>query len=355
MNGSSDIRIGLVGYGLGGAAFHAPLIAAVPGLRLAAIVTRDVARRAEAARMHPEARLVDAVERLWDGPDRPDLVVVATPNRTHVPLARAALEAGLPVVVDKPLAATPDDARGLVAEARRRGRLLTVFQNRRWDGDFLTVQRLVADGALGAVHRLESRFERWRPTPKPGWREHGAPEEAGGILYDLGSHLVDQALVLLGPVTRVYAELDRRRPGVEVDDDAFVALTHASGARTHLRMSAVAAQGGPRLRVLGSRAAYVKQGLDVQEAALRARGRADAPDWGAEPPERWGWLGSDDDARPVPTERGDWRRFYAGVAAALRAGAPPPVDPLDAVTVLEVIAAARRSAAEGCAVELGVE
>jgi predicted dehydrogenase len=344
---SADLRVGLIGYGLAGAAFHAPLIDAVPGLRLAAIVTRDAERRAQAARAHPGARLVDAAERLWEGTDRPDLVVVATPNRTHVPLARAALEAGLPVVVDKPLAATPDEARDLAVDARRRGLLLTVFQNRRWDGDFLTVRRLVADGALGAVHRVESRFERWRPTPKPGWRERGAPEEAGGILYDLGSHLVDQALVLSGPVTRVYAELDRRRPGVEVDDDAFVALTHPSGVRSHLHMSAVAAQPGARMRLLGSRAAYTKLGLDVQEDALRRGERPDRPGWGEEPAERWGVVGAGDELRPVRPEPGAYQAFYASLVTALRDGAPPPVNPEDAVAGLEVIEAARRSAAYG--------
>src|SRR5690606_12242015 len=144
---------------------------------------------------------------------------------------------------------TFSEGRRLVQEARHRERLLTVFHNRRWDGDFLTLRGLLADGALGEPYRFESRFDRWRPTPKPGWRELGAPEEAGGLLYDLGSHLIDQALVLFGPVSHVYAELDRRRPGVEVDDDAFVALTHASGTRSHLFMSVLAAQPGPRFRM----------------------------------------------------------------------------------------------------------
>jgi predicted dehydrogenase len=178
--------------------------------------------------------------------------VVAAPNRAHVPLARTAIDLGKAVVVDKPLALTAAEGRALVDAARARGVLLTVFQNRRWDGDLLTVRRLLTEGALGDVYRFESRFERWRPTPKPGWRESGAPEEGGGVLVDLGSHLVDQAASCSGPVSQVYAELDRRRPGVQVDDDAFVALTHASGVRSHLWMSAVAAQLGPRLRVLGA-------------------------------------------------------------------------------------------------------
>ncbi|HEU4698924.1 MAG TPA: Gfo/Idh/MocA family oxidoreductase [Gemmatimonadales bacterium] len=359
---ADPLRVGLIGYGLAGRSFHAPLVAATPGLRLAAVVTRDAERRAQAAREHPAAALVGTADALWALGDRLDVVVIAAPNRAHVPLATAALEAGLAVVVDKPLAATAADGRRLLEAARRHGRLLTVFQNRRWDGDFLTVRRLVADGALGAVHRFESRFERWRPVPKPGWRERAAPEEAGGVLYDLGSHLVDQALCLFGPVARVYAELDRRRPGAAVEDDAFVALEHASGVRSHLWMSAVAAQPGPRFRVLGSRAAYVKHGLDGQEARLRAGERPPAPaaagagapadDWGVEPRERWGTLGAEGAVAPVETARGDWRRFYAGLVAALRAGAPPPVDPADAVAGLAVLEAARRSAAGGGAVSL---
>jgi predicted dehydrogenase len=338
--------VGLIGYGLAGAAFHAPLIAATPGLGLAAVVTSNAERARQARAEHPGVEVADSAERLWERADELDLVVVASPNRSHVPLALAALEAGLAVVVDKPLAATAADARRLVDEARSRGLLLTVFQNRRWDGDFLTLRRLLAEGALGGVHRFESRFERWRPTPKPGWRERGDPAEAGGALYDLGSHLVDQALVLFGPVRHVYAELDRRRPGVEVDDDAYVALTHASGVRSHLWMSAVAAEHAGRFRVLGSRAAFVKGGLDVQEEALR-RGRWPGNHgWGEEPPERWGRLGAGEEWVSVPTERGAWPEFYAGVAAALRDGAPPPVDPADAVAGLEVIEAARRSAAE---------
>jgi predicted dehydrogenase len=348
MTKGAELRVALVGYGVGGAAFHAPCIAVTAGLRLAAIVTGDPQRRERATRDHPGARIVPKAEQLWEGAADLDLVVVASPNRSHVPLARAALAAGLPVVVDKPLAPSAAEGRALVEEARRRGLVLTVFQNRRWDGDFLTLRRLLAEGTLGEVTRLESRFERWRPTPKPGWRERGGPEEAGGILFDLGAHLIDQALVLFGAPARVYAEVDRRRPGVEVDDDVFVALEHAGGVRSHLWMSAVAAQLGPRLRVLGSRGAYTKYGLDVQEDALRNRGeRPGGPGWGEEPPELWGTVGDGDDLRRVRTEAGTYPRFYADVVAALRDGAPPPVDPLDAVAVLEVIEAARRSAAEG--------
>jgi scyllo-inositol 2-dehydrogenase (NADP+) len=352
MNRSDDIRVALIGYGLAGSAFHAPLIATTPGMRLAFVVTSNADRAGQAREAYPGVEIVQSAQRLWERAKEIDLVVVASPNRTHVPLALTALDAGLATVVDKPLAATAADARRLVDEARARGLLLSVFQNRRWDGDFLTLRRLLAEGALGDVHRFESRFERWRPTPKQGWREHGDPAEAGGVLYDLGSHLVDQALVLFGPATHVYAELDRRRPGVEADDDAFVALTHASGVRSHLWMSSVSADDDGRLGVLGSRAAYVKSGLDVQEAVLRAGGRPGGADWGAEPPERWGRLGAGETWEPVPTERGDYPAYYAAIAAALRDGTPPPVDPADAIATLAIIEAARRSAADRAVIPL---
>ena len=345
-----DLRVGLIGYGLAGAAFHAPLIAVTRGLRLAAIVTGNPDRQRQAAAEHPRARIVESAERLWERPGELDLVVIATPNRTHVPLALEALAVGLPVVVDKPFAPTAEEARRVVEEARRRQLLLTVFQNRRWDGDFLTVQGLLGAGAVGRPHRFESRFERWRPTPKAGWRELGAPEEAGGILYDLGSHLIDQAVHLFGPVSLIYSELDHRRPNVKVDDDAFVALHHTSGVRSHLWMSALAAQPGPRMRLLGDQAAYTKYGLDVQEDALRSGARPANSSWGEEPAERWGLLGAGDDVRSVRTEPGAYQKFYAGVASALREGHAPPVDPDDAVEGLAIIEAARLSATEGRAI-----
>jgi scyllo-inositol 2-dehydrogenase (NADP+) len=349
---TTPLRVGLIGYGLAGSAFHAPLIATTPGLRLQKVVTASPERRAQLHREHPDARAVDNIGQLLADPAALDLVVVASPNNTHVPMARAALEAGLPAVVDKPLAATAAEAHALATLAADRDLLLTVFQNRRWDADFLTVQQLLTDGALGTVHRYESRFERWRPQVTPGWRESPDPTEAGGILYDLGSHLVDQTLHLFGPAVHVYAEIDARRPGAAVDDDAFLALTHSSGVRSHLWMSALAAQFGPRFRVLGERSAYTTYGLDPQEDALRAGQRPGRPDWGAEAERDWGVLGTLEDAKPYPSLPGDYPAFYAGVAAALHEGAPAPVNPYDSVAMLTILEAARRSAAEGRTVAL---
>jgi predicted dehydrogenase len=309
------------------------------------IVTASLERRERARREHPAARVVDRVDAVFASPSGHDLVVVATPNSTHVPLALAALVAGRSVVVDKPFAPTAEEARRVVAEARRRGLFLSAYHQRRWDSDILTLRRLIAEGSLGDVLRFESRFERWRPVLKGGWRESDAPGGAGGLLYDLGSHLVDQALHLFGPVVRVYAELDRRRAGINVDDDVFLALTHASGVRSHLWASALAGQLGPRMRALGTRAAYVKVHSDGQEAALLAGGRPDRPDWGVEPHARWGVLGVGDTASPVRSEPGAYQHYYAGVVASLRHGVSPPVDPDDAVAGLEIMAAAQRSAA----------
>lgn len=345
-------RVGVIGYGLAGAYFHAPFIAATPGLELAMVVTRDPARRAQAARDYPGIRVVDSPDEIWRASPRLDVAVVATPNRWHVELARAAADAGLAAVVDKPVAASAAEARALIAHCRACGSLLTVYQNRRWDGDFVTLQRLVREGAVGQPLRFESRFERWRPGRRDGWRLRPDREEAGGLLFDLGSHLVDQAIMLFGPVAAVYAELDRRQPGVQVDDDSFVALTHRSGVRSHLFMSVMAAQAGPRFRLLGSKAAYVKYGMDPQEDALRAGGRPGTPEWGAEPVDRWGQLGHGEALHAVPTAPGRYQEFYRGLVRALRGEGPPPVEPEDAAKALDVIEAACRSAVERRLVEM---
>jgi len=346
----SAARVGLIGYGLGGSAFHAPFITTTPGLELAAIVTRDPKRQRLAEGAYPGVTILPDAEPLWDSKLGLQLIAISTPNRTHVPLARAAIDAGLHVVVDKPLAPSSLQATELAKAAERKNVRVIPFQNRRWDGDFLTLRRLVSEGAVGRPLRFESRFERWRPSATGGWRERGAPDEAGGLLFDLGSHLIDQALVLFGPAREVFAHVDRRREGVDADDDSFVALTHRSGIRSHLYMSAVAAQPAPRFRLLGSDGAFTKWGLDVQEDALRGGARPGGRDWGVEPETRWGTLGIGDERRTVPTAAGNYGAFYAGVARAILDQAPPPVDVGDAIATLEVIEAARRSVEQGVVV-----
>ncbi|MFI1604518.1 Gfo/Idh/MocA family oxidoreductase [Streptomyces griseofuscus] len=353
---STPLRVGLVGYGLAGSVFHAPLITATEGLVLDTVVTSNPERQQQARDAFPDVTLAATPEELFARAGELDLLVIASPNKTHVPLATAALEAGLPVVVDKPVAGTAAEARALAALAEDRGLLLSVFQNRRWDNDFLTLRALLEDGALGDVRRFESRFERWRPRPKGGWRESGDPAEIGGLLYDLGSHVVDQALVLFGPAAEVYAEADVRRPGAEADDDTFIALTHASGVRSHLYVSATTPQLGPRFRVLGSEAGYVKYGLDPQEAALR-EGLYPGPRWGAEPESLYGRIGAGESpltggGTPVKTLPGDYPAYYAAVAAALTGAGPNPVTALEAAAALDVLEAARRSAQEKVTVTL---
>jgi predicted dehydrogenase len=341
------LRVGLIGYGLAGSAFHAPLVEAVPGLELTSIVTADSRRVQEARAHHPHAHVLPTADELFASADSHDLVVIAAPNRAHVPLAVGSIRAGLNVVVDKPLAVTVDEGRRLADEAVARGVVASVFHNRRWDGDFLTLQRLVDEGRLGEVHRLESRFERWRPEVDSGkWREGGAPEDAGGVLFDLGPHVIDQSLELLGPARSVYGEVRTIRPGAQVDDDFFIALEHESGARSHLWGTMMAAGAGPRLRALGTEAAYVKWGLDVQEEALRSGASPRDSGFGEEPPEAWGRLGANDHTVPVQTEPGRYVEFYERMEGAIRAAAPPPV-PLEAgIETLRVIEAARASSAE---------
>jgi len=344
-----EVRVGIVGYGLAGRVFHGRLLAGSRGARVTAVVTRDPGRRAQLADDHPDAVAYDDVAGVLGSVD---LLVVATPNAEHARVAAAAVDAGVPVVVDKPLAVTAADARALVERAERAGVPLTVFQNRRWDADQLTLRRLLDGGRLGTVWRYESRFERWRPVLATGkWRETLPAAEGGGLLLDLGSHLADQAMHLFGPVAEVSGRVEARRGAAE--DDLVLALTHRSGVASLLWASAVCAAPGPRLRVLGSDAGYVAEHLDAQEDALRAGRRpGDGQPWGVAPPEHGHLLRRGDDAEPLTPEPGRWDAFYPAVLEALRTGGPMPVDPWDAVAVLEVLEAARRASDEHTVVQL---
>ena len=333
------VRLAVVGYGLAGQVFHAPYIDAVDGLEVGVIVTSNEARAAKARERHPDAAVVASVDEAWEV----DALVVATPNRFHVPLALDAIARGVPVVVDKPFAVTAADAARVVATSEEAGVPVTVFQNRRWDGDFVTLRRLLAAGTLGDVLRFESRFERFKPAVAEGWRELGAEEEGGGQLLDLGAHLVDQARLLFGHPLRVYAEIARRREGAAVDDDVFVALEHPGGVRSHLWMSAIAAAGGPRFVVNGTAGGFVVDALDPQEDQLLGGMRIGDEGFGeATAPGR---IVDAAGERPQPLDRGDYRGFYEGVRDWLEGGAPAPVDPRDSVAVLEILEAARASAA----------
>ncbi len=250
-------------------------------------------------------------------------------------MARAALEAGCAVVVDKPFCAAPAEGRALAARAAELGRALTVFHNRRWDSEILTLQRLLAEGALGEVWRFESRLERWKTHETKPWKAASTWREGGGVLFDLGSHLIDQALVLFGPVDDVHAEVASHRGGA--DDDVFVSLHHVSGVRSHLTVSTTTAQPGPRMRVLGSRAAFIQATGDVQEAQLAAGTAPSAAGYGLDPDGAGALLGVGPDVWPVASEPGRYQRFYELLAAALLDGGPLPVDPRDALGVVELV------------------
>jgi predicted dehydrogenase len=346
---SAPLRVALVGYGLAGRVFHAPLIEATEQMRLVSVVTRDASRAAQVRAAHPGTDVITRVEALWHDADEYDVVVVATPNVAHEPLTRAGLQHGLHVLVDKPVARDAATVQALAEVARHHHRQLHVFQNRRWDSDFRTLRALVEDGAVGRVHRLESRFERWRPEPTGAWRESPDPDQMGGLLYDLGAHLVDQALCLLGPVESVYAEVRGVRDPAAADDDTFVALQHHGGATSHLWASAVAAHLGPRFRVLGSRGAYVVDGLDSQEQRLRD-GERPGTDWGAEPPDQWGRLLPSGET--VPSLPGAWPGYYRELARSLLGLGHAPVELSSVIDAMRVLDAARESARTGRVIAL---
>jgi scyllo-inositol 2-dehydrogenase (NADP+) len=328
----TPLRVALVGYGLAGRVIHRPLLQAEPGLTVTHVVTSSPERQRAAARDLPDVAVMTSAEHLWQRSDEFDVVVLATPNDVHVPLARRAVDLGKAVVVDKPLAPTAAQAADLVVHARAGGVPLSVFHNRRWDSDTLTALDLIAAGTLGSLHRLESRFTRFRPQVVPRWRERAG---GGGVLLDLGTHLVDQAVHLLGPVASVYAEVQVRRAGAVVDDDCFLALTHTCGASALLWCSAAAPWSGPRLVLQGSAAGWVKHDLDGQEQAQRS---------GVEvPPEPSGTLCDSNGSRAVASRAGGWGAYYRSFAEAVRSGGPLPVEPEDAVAVLRVLEAAVRS------------
>jgi predicted dehydrogenase len=332
------VRIGLVGFGFGGRYFHAPLLASTSDCEFLGVVSTSAQRRAEFTQRFPTRRAFDSLEDLARA--GAEAVTICTPASTHIELTQRALRLGLAVVCDKPFALDAASARETVLLSEQLRRPLTVYQNRRWDSDFRTVRKALDDGLLGDAVRFESRFERFAPDPGP-------PAAGGGTLLDFGSHLVDQALVLFGPVRSVYAEMHTRAASGGLDDDVFIALTHASGVHSHLWGSWRQSAPGPRFRVTGTAASYVVvPSMDGQEDVLVAgHSPVDYPHWGTEPEERWGHLHRAGQREPLVSERGAWDLFYPDFAVAVRGGGPMPVDPWDAVSTAEVLDAARTAAA----------
>lgn len=341
-----EIAVGLIGYGLAGSVFHVPIIQAVPRLRIAGVAS---SRADDIARDLPGVRRFGSPEQLITDPEI-ELIVVATPNTSHFALGRAALLAAKPVVIDKPIATTSAEAAALINLAVEQDVLLSTYQNRRWDNDFLTLRAAIDDGRLGEISYCEARYDRFRLSIKPGWREESLP--GSGILFDLGSHLIDQALLLFGSPSAVAADLAAQRPGALVAD-YFHLILHYPGRRAILHASTLAPGPGPHFTVHGDRASFVKFGMDSQEQALRDGRRPGAdPDWGSDIPENFAVLTTAGGAREtLPTVPGAYQRFYEGIAAAILDGAPVPVDPSDALLTLRVIEAAYKSASERRTIE----
>ncbi len=340
------LRVGLIGFGMAGRVFHAPLISSVDGLELAAVVERH---GDQATQRYPGVKIYRSLEDLLADASI-DLVVVATPSGTHFQVASQGLAAGKHAVVDKPVALTSGEVAQLIELARANSKLLIPFHNRRWDGDFLTVQKLLHEHQLGRVVHIVSRFDRWNPgAARRPWKDD--PAQGGGVLLDLGTHLVDQALVLCGKPLAVSADVLRERDD-EGSDDAFTIRLRYEKCFVTLGANALSAPAGARFHLRGTRGNFRKKGVDPQEAALNKITRIPAGNWGQEPSADWGLLYVDVEggmvSRPVPTTSGDYRIFYAAVRDALAGEGPAPVAAADAWRVARLLEWARASSEKRC-------
>ena len=337
------IRVGVVGFGLGGRVFHAPLVASVEGLELAAIVERSGDK---AAQRYPGVTIYRSLEDLLED-ETIDLVVITTPSGNHFEAARKSLEAGKNAVVDKPMAASSAEIAELMRLANERKLLLAPFHNRRWDGDFRTVERVLGEGQLGRLVEFESYFDRWRPAPRSAWKED--PKLGGGLLLDIGTHLADQAMVLFGRPLAVSGDVTRERDGEGANDSFNVRLRYA-GFSVALGSNCLSSPGRPRFLLRGTKGNYWKWGLDPQEAELSKVTRIPPGPWGQEAPANWGSLNVDVDGcmvtRPVPPIPGDYRLYYAGVRDAILGKAAVPVSALDAWRTARLLEWAEQSAKE---------
>jgi predicted dehydrogenase len=339
------IRVALIGFGFVGKTFHAPLIKSVPGLELSVVSSRHPAKVRQDL---PGAKVMADPERAATHRDV-DLVVIASPNETHVPLATAALNAGKHVIVDKPFTITLEEARGLGKLAQARQRLLSVFQNRRWDSEFLGARAIINEGRLGEVVHFESHIDRFRPEVQKRWRE--TPGPGAGLWYDLGPHLVDQTLQLFGLPEKVDAKLVRQRLGAQTDDWFHVLLDYGS-LQAILHGSLVVAGGVPRMAIHGTRGSWLKYGFDYQEEQLRQGIVPGTDGWGEDPQQGIFYSGSGEEAIEVPLPKGDQRQYYFGIRDALLSRAPNPVTPAQAIAVMAILETAIRSSENGQALPL---
>jgi scyllo-inositol 2-dehydrogenase (NADP+) len=358
------LRVGLIGFGFAGRIFHSNAIEAVEGLELAVIVQRT---GSEAAMAFPHVKIVSSVDALLEDTSI-ELVVVATPNASHLAIARKCLLADRDVVIDKPFALSSAEAAELIQLARARGRLLSVYQNRRWDGDFLTVRKLLDEDRLGRLVMFESHYDRYRQLPRlHAWREDGSP--GGGVLFDLGAHLVDQALVLFGVPQSVWASVRVEREGARSDDSFDIYLHYPaslsrvpatsagpmpSGLGVWLRATCLARDPGARFTLNGTLGTFRKLGFDPQEAHLLAGDMFSSKPWGVEGPEHWGLLTMDEGGEPVttriPTEPGDYREYYVNVRDAIHGNAALAVTPLQAWRTIRILEMALESGRSGCTI-----
>jgi scyllo-inositol 2-dehydrogenase (NADP+) len=339
---AKDIRVGVIGFGLAGRYFHSAVIAETPGLELAAIVQRS---GDEAGKTHPGAKICRSIEEMLKDSSI-QLVVVATPSYSHFENALECIHAGRNVLVDKPFTLTSDEAEQLIEQARKRGVLVTAYQNRRWDGGFVTLKQVLASGVLGRVVSFESHFDRFREAPRLDvWRESGGP--GGGILFDLGAHLIDEATVLFRNPESIWADIRIDRD-CGVVDDAFDVLLKFSGVTALLRSTLTAARPGPRFVVHGTKGSFVKWGLDPQEDALKAGAKFSDPGFGEEPESQWGELYvPGQPAKKIKTAAGDYRGLYANVRDAILGKAKLEVTPEQAWRTTRLIELARESSGEG--------
>lgn len=334
---TTPVRVGLIGYGYAGRTFHAPLISSVPGLQLRIVASRD------ATKVHadwPDVRVLADPHALIKADDL-DLVVIATPNETHAPLARAALSAGKHVVVDKPFTLDLAEARDLLAQAAEGDRLLSVFHNRRWDSGFLAVRQAIETGKLGRVAHFECHVDRFRPHVRDRWREGNGP--GAGLWYDLGPHLIDQALVLFGLPHRVHTMLGQQRAGALSDDWAHAVLDYGDALKIILHASVLVASGSPQFVVHGERGSLIKPEADIQEAQLKARVTPGAPGWGIDPDPLLSFSGDDepdrDQPQALPVPAGCQQRYYIELRDAILGKAANPVPPAQALAVMAVLEA----------------
>jgi predicted dehydrogenase len=347
------VKVGLIGFGLAGQAFHAPVVRGVPGMELACILERHGTKAQE---KYANVRVARTLEELLADKDI-RLCVIATPNDSHYDYAKACLLAGRDVVVDKPFAPTLRECEKLVQLAKDRGRLITVYQDRRWDGDFATIKQMVQSDRLGKIVEYECRYDRFRLEPKPNaWRERPG-QAAAGVLWDLGPHVIDQALILFGEPQSITASAFCQRGSSQVDDSFDVCFEYPH-LRAFLRARIIAFAPGPHFLMHGTEGSFVKYGMDPQEARLRGENFPDGTDWGSDwgvdPEELWGTLSLvGEPSVKVKTDRGDYRGFYANVRDAIEQKASLDVTPEQALRTMRAVILAHKSSREKRTVEWG--